>query len=374
MQGLRRSNSPAILLLEDGTVFEGKALGAKGTSVGEIAFNTGMYGYQEIFTDPSYHKQMLVMARAHIGNYGVHDEEVESDSVKVAGIVVRNFSTIASRVGGAGTLQDDLEKSGTVGISDVDTRKLVRHIRVNGAMNSILSTEEFDLDVLKAKLAEVPSMEGLALSPEVSVSEAYDYNVIESGHRVALLDLGLKRSIAQCLVDRGCDVRVFPWNAKAEDLLAWNPDGIMLSNGPGDPSAMPGVKEEVAKLVESGLPVFGICLGHQLLSLSQGLVTEKMHNGHRGVNHPVKNLVSGKCEITSQNHGFVVSHESLKANTDIEMTHVHLNDDTVAGIKLKGRPVFSVQYHPEASAGPHDSRYLFDDFGALIEESKKVTA
>ena len=374
MQGLRRSNSPAILLLEDGTVFEGKALGAKGTSVGEIAFNTGMYGYQEIFTDPSYHKQMLVMATAHIGNYGVHDEEVESDSVKVAGIVVRNFSTIASRVGGAGTLQDDLEKSGTVGISDVDTRKLVRHIRVNGAMNSILSTEEFDLDVLKAKLAEVPSMEGLALSPEVSVSEAYDYNVIESGHRVALLDLGLKRSIAQCLVDRGCDVRVFPWNAKAEDLLAWNPDGIMLSNGPGDPSAMPGVKEEVAKLVESGLPVFGICLGHQLLSLSQGLVTEKMHNGHRGVNHPVKNLVSGKCEITSQNHGFVVSHESLKANTDIEMTHVHLNDDTVAGIKLKGRPVFSVQYHPEASAGPHDSRYLFDDFLALIEESKKVTA
>ena len=373
MQGLRRSNTPAILLLEDGTVFEGKALGAKGTSVGEIAFNTGMYGYQEIFTDPSYHKQMLVMATAHIGNYGVHDEEVESDSVKVAGIVIRNFSTIASRVGGAGTLQDDLEKSGTVGISDVDTRKLVRHIRVNGAMNSILSTEEFDLDVLKAKLAEVPSMEGLALSPEVSVSEAYDFNAIESGYRVALLDLGLKRSIAQCLVDRGCDVRVFPWNAKAEDLLAWNPDGIMLSNGPGDPSAMPGVKEEVAKLVESGLPVFGICLGHQLLSLSQGLSTEKMHNGHRGVNHPVKNLMSGKCEITSQNHGFVVSHESLKANTEIEMTHVHLNDDTVAGIRLKGRPVFSVQYHPEASAGPHDSRYLFDDFVALIEESKKVT-
>ena len=373
MQGLRRSNTPAILLLEDGTVFEGKALGAKGTSVGEIAFNTGMYGYQEIFTDPSYHKQMLVMATAHIGNYGVHDEEVESDSVKVAGIVVRNFSTIASRVGGAGTLQDDLEKSGTVGISDVDTRKLVRHIRVNGAMNSIISTEEFDLDVLKAKLAEVPSMEGLALSPEVSVSEVYDFNAIESGHRVALLDLGLKRSIAQCLVDRGCDVRVFPWNAKAEDLLAWDPDGIMLSNGPGDPSAMPGVKEEVVKLVESGLPVFGICLGHQLLSLSQGLSTEKMHNGHRGVNHPVKNLVSGKCEITSQNHGFVVSHESLKANTQIEMTHVHLNDDTVAGIRLKGRPVFSVQYHPEASAGPHDSRYLFDDFVALIEESKKVT-
>ncbi|MBM55323.1 MAG: carbamoyl phosphate synthase small subunit [Euryarchaeota archaeon] len=374
MQGLRRSNSPAILLLEDGTVFEGKALGAQGTSVGEIAFNTGMYGYQEIFTDPSYHKQMLVMATPHIGNYGVHEIEVESDGIKVAGIVVRNFSTIASRVGGSGTLQDNLEASGTVGISDVDTRALVRHIRMNGAMNCILSTEEFDVEKLKSQLSEVPSMEGLALSKEVSVTEAYDFNEIKDGHRIALLDLGLKRSIASCLAERGCDIRVFPWDSKAEDLLAWNPDGIMLSNGPGDPSAMPNVKEEVAKLVDSGLPVFGICLGHQLLSLSQGLQTEKMHNGHRGVNHPVKNLMTGTCEITSQNHGFVVSHESLEQNTDVELTHIHLNDDTVAGIRLKGRPVFSVQYHPEASAGPHDSRYLFDDFVSLIEEYKKVTA
>jgi carbamoyl-phosphate synthase small subunit len=374
MQGLRQSNSPAILLLEDGTVFEGKALGASGTSVGEIAFNTGMYGYQEIFTDPSYHRQMLVMATAHIGNYGVHNDEVESDGVKVAGIVVRNFSSIASRVGGAGTLQADLEKNGTVGISDIDTRALVTHIRENGAMNSILSTEEFDVEVLKAKLAEVPSMDGLALSGEVSVDIAYDFNEIKSGHKVALLDLGLKRSIASCLSERGCDVRVFPWDAKAEDMLAWNPDGIMLSNGPGDPSAMPKVKEEVAKLVDSGLPVFGICLGHQLLSLSQGLQTEKMFNGHRGVNHPVKNLISGKCEITSQNHGFVVSHASVDENANVELTHIHLNDDTVAGIRLKGRPVFSVQYHPEASAGPHDSRYLFDDFVEMIVESKKVTA
>jgi len=374
MQGLRRSNSPAILLLEDGTMFEGKALGASGTSVGEIAFNTGMYGYQEIFTDPSYHKQMLVMATPHIGNYGVHDEEVESEGIKVAGIIVRNFSTIASRVSGSGTLQNNLEANGTVGISDVDTRALVRHIRTNGAMNCILSTEEFDLDKLKKQLSEVPSMEGLALSGEVSVSEQYDFNEIGEGHRIALLDLGLKRSIASCLAERGCDIRVFPWNSKAEDLLAWDPDGIMLSNGPGDPSAMPNVKDEVAKLVDSGIPVFGICLGHQLLSLSQGLTTEKMHNGHRGVNHPVKNLITGTCEITSQNHGFVVSHESLEASSEVELTHIHLNDDTVAGIRLKDRPVFSVQYHPEASAGPHDSRYLFDDFVSLIEESKKVTA
>ena len=316
-------------------------------------------------------------AKAYQDALDVNDiefETVESEGVKVAGIIVRNFSTIASRVGGSGTLQDNLEESGTVGISDVDTRALVRHIRTNGAMNCILSTEEFDLEKLKNQLSEVPSMEGLALSSEVSVSEPYDFNDIGSGHKIALLDLGLKRSIASCLVERGCDVRVFPWDSKAEDLLAWNPDGIMLSNGPGDPSAMPNVKNEVAKLVESGLPVFGICLGHQLLSLSQGLTTEKMHNGHRGVNHQVKNLITGTCEITSQNHGFVVSHESLEARSEVELTHIHLNDDTVAGIRLKGRPVFSVQYHPEASAGPHDSRYLFDDFVSLIEESKKVTA
>ena len=368
MQGLRQLDSPAILLLEDGTVFQGKALGAGGTTVGEIAFNTGMYGYQEIFTDPSYHRQMLVMATAHVGNYGVHNHEVESDGVKIAGVVVRNFSSVASRVGGSGTLQDELEKSGTVGISDVDTRALVRHIRENGAMNAILSTEQFDIDKLKSKLAQVPSMDGLALSNEVSVSEAYDFSDFTDGHRVALLDLGLKRSIATCLISRGCDVRVFPWDAKSEDILDWGPEGVMLSNGPGDPSAMPKVIEEVKNLVESGLPVFGICLGHQLLSLSQGLQTEKMFNGHRGVNHPVKNLITGTCEITSQNHGFVVSHSSLEANPEIELTHIHLNDDTVAGIRLKGRHVFSVQYHPEASAGPHDSRYLFDDFVEMIVE------
>jgi|TARA_B110000116_G_C16726698_1_gene531752 carbamoyl-phosphate synthase small subunit len=374
MQGLRQLDSPAILLLEDGAVFHGKALGASGTTVGEIAFNTGMYGYQEIFTDPSYHRQMLVMATAHIGNYGVHNDEVESDGVKIAGVVVRNFSSVASRVGGSGTLQDDLVKNSTVGISDVDTRALVRHIREHGAMNAILSTEEFDIDKLKSKLTEVPSMDGLALSNEVSVSEAYDFSDFNNGHKVALLDLGLKRSIATCLIARGCDVRVFPWDAKSEDILAWGPDGIMLSNGPGDPSAMPKVIEEVRGLIDSGLPVFGICLGHQLLALSQGLQTEKMFNGHRGVNHPVKNIITGTCEITSQNHGFVVSHDSLEANPDIELTHIHLNDDTVAGIRLKGRHVFSVQYHPEASAGPHDSRYLFDDFVEMIVESKKVTA
>ena len=359
----------AVLVLADGTVFHGKAAGSRGTSFGEIAFNTGMYGYQEIFTDPSYHKQIVVMATAHIGNYGVHADETESSGPRVAGVVVRNFSSVASRPGGSGTLQDDLEGHNVVGIRDVDTRALVTHIREHGAMNAVVSSDGTSVEALKAKLSDVPSMEGMELSSQVSVSEVREAGVGHA-HRVALLDLGVKESIVRCLVDRGCHVKVFPWDSTAGDLLAWNPEGIMLSNGPGDPAAMPGVVAEVAKLVESGLPVFGICLGHQVLALSQGVKTEKMFNGHRGVNHPVKNLITGTCEITSQNHGFVISRESLESNADVEETHVHLNDNTVAGIRLVGRPVFSVQYHPEASAGPHDSRYLFDDFVANIAQEK----
>ena len=215
-------------------------------------------------------------------------------------------------------------------------------------------------------------MDGLELSSEVSVVEPFDF-CTEGDHKVALLDFGFKRSIAKCLEKRGCKVRVFPWNSSSEQILAWEPDGIMLSNGPGDPSAMPTVIDEVKKLVHCEIPIFGICLGHQLLSLSQGLKTEKMFNGHRGVNHPVKNLISGTCEITSQNHGFVVSHDSMKENTEVEITHLHLNDNSIAGIRLKGLPVFSVQYHPEASAGPHDSRYLFDEFIEYILVSKHIT-
>ena len=359
----------AVLVLADGTVFQGKAAGSRGTSFGEIAFNTGMYGYQEIFTDPSYHKQIVVMATAHIGNYGVHEGETESSGPRVAGVVVRNFSSVASRPGGSGTLQDDLESHDVVGIRDVDTRALVTHIREHGAMNAVVSSDGTSVEELKAKLSNVPSMEGMELSSQVSVTEVREAGV-GNAHRVALLDLGVKESIVRCLVDRGCHVKVFPWDSEAGDLLAWNPEGIMLSNGPGDPAAMPGVVAEVAKLVDSGLPVFGICLGHQVLALSQGVKTEKMFNGHRGVNHPIKNLITGTCEITSQNHGFVISRESLESNADVEETHVHLNDNTVAGIRLVGRPVFSVQYHPEASAGPHDSRYLFDDFVANIAQEK----
>ena len=353
---------PAVLVLEDGTVFKGNAIGKIGTTTGEIAFNTGMTGYQEVFTDPSYWKQILIMNTAHIGNYGVHEDEIESDSMKISGLVVKKFSPTYSRPSAMGSLQEFMEKDECVGISDVDTRALVRHIRNQGAMNAIISSEDLDVESLKQKVKEVPSMAGLELSSQVSCAEPYVAGDENAEFRVALLDLGVKKNIVRCLNERGCVVKVFPYNSKLEDLKSFDPHGIMLSNGPGDPSAMPDVVGNVKEMVESGLPIFGICLGHQVLALSQGLTTEKMHNGHRGINHPIKNLKTGKGEITSQNHGFVVSTDSISNNPDVEQTHLHLNDNTVAGIELKGKPVFSVQYHPEASAGPHDSRYLFDQF------------
>lgn len=359
---------PAVLLLEDGTVFNGVAIGKIGTTTGEIAFNTGMTGYQEVFTDPSYFGQILVMNTAHIGNYGVHADEVESDGMKISGMVIKKFSDGYSRPSGMKSLQDYMMDDSKVGISDVDTRALVRHIRSKGAMNAIISSEELDIDQLKGKLAEVPSMAGLELSSKVATAEAYEMKPENPEYKVSLIDFGVKRNIVRCLVDRGCHVKVFPLNSTIEDLNSFNPDGYMLSNGPGDPSAMPQSIELVKQIVEQGKPVFGICLGHQILGLSQGLETEKMFNGHRGINHPIKNLKTGKGEITSQNHGFVIAKSSVDNNSDVEMTHIHLNDNTVAGIELINKPVFSVQYHPEASAGPHDSRYLFDQF---IDNMKK---
>lgn len=350
------------LMLEDGTVFKGSSVGARGTTTGEIAFNTGMTGYQEIFTDPSYFGQILVMATSHIGNYGTFSEEVESEGVKISGLVVKKFSKTYSRPVGDASLQDYLERDGLVGIADVDTRALVRHIRDKGAMNAIISSEISDLDELRRRLAEVPSMQGLELSSRVTTSEAYTAGEGNNGPRVALLDLGVKTNIVRCLTERGCVVRVFPMHTSLDEMEAWKPEGYMLSNGPGDPAAMPKVVETVKGIVARGRPVFGICLGHQVLALSQGLKTTKMFNGHRGINHPVKNLLTGKCEVTSQNHGFVVDYAGAEAHLEVEITHVHLNDGTLAGLRLKGRPVFSVQYHPEASPGPHDSRYLFDQF------------
>lgn len=356
------NNNRAVLILEDGTIYHGKAVGKIGTTTGEIAFNTGMTGYQEVFTDPSYFGQILIMTTSHIGNYGVHSNEIESESMKIAGLVTKKFSDGFSRVSAVGSLQEYMEESSTVGISDIDTRSLVRHIRHKGAMNAIISSSNLDIESLKMELSKAPSMDGLELSSKVATKVAYEAKNENSTFKVSLIDFGVKKNIVRCLVERGCHVKVFPLNSTKADLDSFNPDGYMLSNGPGDPSVMSESIELVKQLVEDGRPVFGICLGHQILGLSQGLKTVKMFNGHRGINHPIKNIKTGKGEITSQNHGFVIDKSSLEANSNIELTHYHLNDDTVAGIALKGKPVFSVQYHPEASAGPHDSRYLFDQF------------
>ena len=360
----------AVLLLEDGAIFHGYAAGLKGTATGEVCFNTGMTGYQEIFTDPSYTGQIMLTTNAHIGNYGVHKHEVESDSVKISGLICKDFNDHNSRVASSMSLQEYFEQESLVAICDVDTRALVHYVRDKGAMNAIISSDNLDIDFLKAELAKVPSMDGLELSSKVSTKEVYTFGDENAAIKVAVLDLGVKKNILRCLSDRGCLLKVFPMHTSMEDMLAWNPDGFFLSNGPGDPSAMPKVIAEVSKILEAGLPIFGICLGHQMIGLSSGLKTYKMHNGHRGINHPVLNLESGKGEITSQNHGFAISMDSLEGHDNIVLTHKNLNDNTVEGIRLKDRSCFSVQYHPESSPGPHDSRYLFDKFVNNIKMHK----
>lgn len=359
---------PAILLLEDGTVYHGKAAGKIGTTTGEICFNTGMTGYQEIFTDPSYFGQIMVTTNAHIGNYGIQNNESESEKIQIAGLVCKNFNIAYSRKMSDKSIQHYFEGGNVVGISDIDTRSLVRHIRDKGAMNAIISSEIMDITVLQEKLKNVPSMNGLELSSVVTTSEAYYYGDKNANHRVAVLDLGVKKNILRNFSDRNVFVKVFPAKATFSEMEAWNPDGYFVSNGPGDPAAMPYALETVKSILDSNKPMFGICLGHQLLALAHGVRTEKMFNGHRGINHPVKNIIANRCEITSQNHGFGVVAEDIEKSTSIEITHRNLNDDTIEGIRIKGKPAFSVQYHPESSPGPHDSRYLFDDFIAMLEK------
>jgi carbamoyl-phosphate synthase small subunit len=362
----------AVIVLEDGKVFYGKAAGKIGTTTGEICFNTGMTGYQEIFTDPSYYKQIVIMTTSHIGNYGISNREIESDGMKIAGMVCKSFSPNYSRPAGDSSLQDYFEKEDMVAISDVDTRSLVRYIRDKGAMNAILSSEELDIDKLKAKLANIPSMDGLELASKVSCNSPYLIGKNNANLKVAVLDLGVKKNILQCLEERNVQMKVFPHDTSFEEMEAWNPDGIFLSNGPGDPAAMQNVQREVKKVINSDYPVFGICLGHQMICTALGLSTYKMHNGHRGCNHPVRNEETTKCEVTSQNHGFVVKIDDALINDRVVVTHLHLNDNTLAGIKIKDKPVFSVQFHPEASPGPHDSRYLFDTFVKNIKKVKEI--
>ncbi|MFD2589035.1 glutamine-hydrolyzing carbamoyl-phosphate synthase small subunit [Croceitalea marina] len=360
----------ALILLQDGTIFYGKAVGDReGTAFGEVCFNTGMTGYQEIFTDPSYYGQLMVATNAHIGNYGTHEDEIESDSIKIAGLIVKNFSYNYSRPSANASLLEFLEKNDLLAISDVDTRALVSYIRDNGAMNAVISTRVDDIETLKAELKEVPSMKGLELASKVSTKEPYIYGDENAKYKISALDIGIKKNILRNLAKRGACVKVFPFDTSKEEMTAWNPDAYFISNGPGDPEPLTEAIETTKALLELDKPLFGICLGHQVLALANGVSTYKMHNGHRGINHPILNLMTGKGEITSQNHGFAINREEAEANGDLEITHTHLNDNTVAGLKLKGKNVFSVQYHPEASPGPHDADYLFDQFFDAIKTS-----
>jgi carbamoyl-phosphate synthase small subunit len=357
---------PAILLLADGTVYYGKAAGKIGTTSGEICFNTGMTGYQEIFTDPSYFGQIMVTTNAHIGNYGIHKEEIESDSIKIAGLVCKNFNIGYSRKEASESIQDYFQNENIVGISDIDTRGLVKHIRDRGVMNAIISSEILDIDQLKERLNAVPAMDGLELSSQVSTEKPYFYGSPDAKYKVAAVDFGIKKNTLRNFDDRDLYVQVYPAKTSFAEMEAWGADAYFISNGPGDPSAMPYAIEMVKEILAADKPLFGICLGHQLLAQANGINTMKMFTGHRGLNHPVKNVITERCEITSQNHGFGVVPDDVRSSDKVEITHINLNDQSIEGIRVKGKKAFSVQYHPESSPGPHDSRYLFDDFVGLI--------
>lgn len=359
--------SKALLLLEDGTVFHGRAAGKTGTTTGEFCFNTGMTGYQEIFTDPSYFGQILVATNVHIGNYGIKNDEVESESIKIAGFVCRNFNVPYSRQRADRSIQDYFEAEGLVAIEDVDTRALVQHLRMQGAMNGIISSETDDVEELKKRLLDTPPMAGLELSSHVTTREPYFLGNPEAKYRIAVLDYGVKKNILRCFDARDCYLKVFPARTDFAEIQAWNPHGYFLSNGPGDPASMDYAVALTRQLLDAGKPLFGICLGQQILARAVGLPTYKLHHGHRGINHPVKNLLTGRGEITSQNHGFGVLEQAVyDSPTLVEPTHLNLNDNTIEGIRLKDKPAFSVQYHPEASPGPHDARYLFDQFVDML--------
>ena len=359
---MKEENS-AVLLLNDGKLFKGTTFGATGEAIGEVCFNTGMTGYQEILTDPSYAKQIVTMTAPHIGNYGINTEDIESEKIQVSGFVIKEESTFPSSWRSEMSLGDYLKKQNIVGIKNIDTRALTRHLRDNGAMNGIISSIKDNKNKLTSKLKSSPSMTGLDLAKIVSTKNIYDWSD-KGEYRVAAIDFGIKRNILRLLEEFNCQVTVFPANATAKDILSFDPDGVFLSNGPGDPAAVEyGI--ETVKQILGEKPIFGICLGHQILAIALGAKTFKLKFGHRGINHPVKNMVEKTIEITSQNHGFAVDLESLPKN--VISTHINLNDNTSAGIESIDYPAFSVQYHPESSPGPHDSRYLFKKFIRMMD-------
>ena len=361
------SRKPALLLLENGLSFKGHALGAIGTTTGELCFNTGMIGYQEILTDPSYCGQLITMTYPHIGNYGTNEQYTESNKIQASGFIVKEGADYPSNHLSQKSISQYLKQYNIVGIQGVDTRAITRVIREHGAMNAIISSEIFDYSILSQHLENAPSMEGLNLAQSVTCDKSYQYS--QPDHirfKVVAIDFGIKSNILRLLKQKGCDITVVPAHVTSNEIKKLNPDGVFLSNGPGDPAAV----SDAIKCIKSLLgcyPIFGICLGHQLLALSLGAQTFKLKYGHRGCNHPVKNLITGKVEITSQNHGFAVSDTNLPSN--INVTHLNLNDNTIAGISCSDLKAFSIQYHPESCPGPHDSQYLFDDFITSMKEN-----
>jgi carbamoyl-phosphate synthase small subunit len=360
--------SKCILLLEDGSIFEGKSFGKKGTTLGEICFNTGMTGYQEIFSDPSYYGQIVILTNSHLGNYGSNQTDIESEQIKVSGVICRNFSKKFSR-NDANSLQDYLQN--TVCISDIDTRALVSHVRDFGVQNCIISSEIFDISELKNRLKKHPKMSGQNLHKLVTSKKIEEIG--DGQFTIGVIDLGIKSSIIKNLLQHDTKLVMIPSTTDFETINSFNVDGFFISNGPGDPESMPEIVQLIKNIIHTKKPIFGICMGHQLIGLANGIKTYKMFNGHRGCNHPVKNLQTGKCEITSQNHGFCLDKSQILQNPDLEITHLHLNDGTVMGISMKTHPVFSVQYHPEAGPGPNDSKYLFEKFIQQIKLCQETT-
>jgi carbamoyl-phosphate synthase small subunit len=366
-----KARDPARLVLADGTVFKGVALGHRGLTGGELCFNTSMTGYQEIMTDPSYYGQLMMMTQPHIGNYGASAADMEAGSPMVAGFIVRDYPRRHSNPQADETLEEFMQRHTLVGIAGVDTRALVRHVRDKGVMNAVISSEELDEETLVQKAKGWPSMAGRELASKVTAEEPYTFCEGE-GPRIAVYDFGVKKNILRSFRQRGCTVTVVPGDTNLGDVLDWDPDGLFFSNGPGDPRPMTDAIETVSAALDTGLPIFGICLGHQLMSLAEGFEVYKMYVGHRGANHPVKNLDTEQVEVTTQNHGFAVDPESIDPAT-ARVTHVNLNDDTIEGLRFKQFAGLSIQYHPEASPGPHDSHYHFDRFMEMVAEEQDVT-
>jgi carbamoyl-phosphate synthase small subunit len=372
----------AVLLLEDGTVFEGTSFGAKGQKCGEVVFNTSMTGYQEITTDPSYYEQIITMTYPLIGNYGTNALDVESKKVYAAGFIVKENCEYPSNWRNEQSLSEYLKANNVVGLAGIDTRKLVKHIRTQGAMRGIISSTDLKISSLAKTLDKYPGLVGRDIVKDVTSKKPYKWNkpavdVLKPSaikpkpkYKVVAYDFGIKQNILRLLISHGCDVQVVPAFASAKEVLAKKPDGVFLSNGPGDPAAVTYAVESTRQLLGK-VPIFGICLGHQILGLALGGKTYKLKFGHRGANHPVKNLETKQVEITSQNHGFCVDINSLK-NKGVELTHINLNDNTLEGFRCKRLSAFCVQYHPEASPGPHDSQYLFDAFTQLMSQRKKA--